>query len=254
MLDGGKFGSAEWYQTLECSAYLDTLIDTHWQALGEFDSRHSIQIAVDEWGTIYRRSPTANPFNLTGRPVTLRDAVAAALTLDIFQRNCDRVALANFTGLINQEGSLIQADGDQFCTTPVYHVFHMYAGHQGGRSLRTIFDVPQMRQETRAKMASALFRLSGSASVRGNTLTLTIVNPHVSENFESEVFIRGGDIASASVTSLTDLDITAQNTFREPRRIVPTNSELQITGSSFRYTFPAASVTAFAMHLKGSGI
>jgi alpha-N-arabinofuranosidase len=252
VLHATEFGPDQWYQTLESSVRMDDMIDAYSQALDEFDDERRIKIAVDEWGAIYRRTPTRNVLNITGRGVTLRDALAASLTLDIFNKRCARLAVANFTGLINQEGGILLADGDEFCTTPVYHVFHMYAGHQGGRALRTLFDVPLLHREQSGE-TQPLARLSGSASVRENKLTLTVTNPHVSESHEAQIDLRGGEALSASVSTLTHSDIRAQNTFEDPEHLVPMTREFELRDSTFRHTFPAASVTSFTITLKGRG-
>ena len=70
---------------------------------------------------------------------TLRDAVFSGLTLDTFNRHPEKVGMANCAQLINCLNSLYLAHEDKFCVTPVGHVFAMYAAHQGGQALRTIF-------------------------------------------------------------------------------------------------------------------
>lgn len=253
LLDAGTFGPAEWYRTMDSSARIEDMIDAHWVAMGQVDERHRVKIAVDEWGAVYKNTSRRNVLDFRGRDVTLRDAIAAALTLNIFNRQCNRVCLANFTGLINQEGGLLQADGEQFCTTPVYHVFRMYTGHQGGRALRTVFEVPTFSPE-HSEGSASLSRISGSASLRANELTLTVVNPHISEPHEALIGIRGGEALSAAVTTLTHSDIHAQNTFDDPEQVRPILTDLRVNGSEFHYTFPAASVTCLTISLKGHDV
>jgi alpha-N-arabinofuranosidase len=248
--EAAGFGPTEWYHSLECNLRLEDMIEDHWLAMGEWDPKHKIKLAVDEWGAMYKDSSHHNALDLRGRAVTLRDALGAGLTLDILNRNCNRVAFANFTGLINQEGGLMQTDGARFCVTPVYHVFRMYAGHQGGRALRSLFDSPILH--TGQTCASGtLASLSGSASIVGTAMTLTVVNPHVTEPHEASISLNSGEAISASVATLTNSDISAQNTFDEPDKVYPTSTHIEINGSEFRYTFPAASVTSFTIELRG---
>src|SRR6185295_14458515 len=79
---------------------------------------------------------------LFGYPGALRDALISGLTLDTFNRHADRVVMANVAQLINTIHSLFLAYEDKFVATPNYHVFEMYAAHQGGQSVRTLFSAP----------------------------------------------------------------------------------------------------------------
>jgi alpha-N-arabinofuranosidase len=248
LLNATEFATEQWYRTLHASARLRELIDTYWQALGVYDEKRNIKIAVDEWGAIYQRTPTKNPANLTGRGVTLRDAVAASMTMDILNSRSNVLSVANYTGLINQEGGVFQADGAKFCTTPVYHVFKMYSGHQGGQSLRVLFDVPSIGAAETGQ-SSSIAHLSGSASLRDDVLTLTISNPHASKEHDSRVNIRGAIADRVAVATLTHTDIHAQNTFDNADNVVPKLAQINVNGSSFTYSFPPASVTSFTVKL-----
>lgn len=247
--DAVAFSAGDWYDVLGKSAKMEEVIERCWAALAEFDPAHKIKISADEWGA-FEKGAALSPFNLTGRPVTLRDALAAALTLDIFQKHADKLLLALFTGLINQEGGVFRAEGDKFVATPIYYVFQLYAAHQGGRALRTVFDAPPIHQERNGASAS-LRILNGSASLRGYQLTLSVVNSHVSEAAEAEIVIRGGDVISGTVATLTHTDIHAQNTFDAPGRVRPVTSRLPARGSTFKHVFPTASVSCLTLNLRG---
>jgi alpha-N-arabinofuranosidase len=80
-------------------------------------------------------------------------------------------------------------------------------------------------------------------------LTLTVVNPHVSESRETEVFVRGGTLNAGSATVLTSSDIHAHNTFDQKNVVVPETRAVQIAGQSLTFTFPPASVTKLALIL-----
>jgi alpha-L-arabinofuranosidase len=243
------FGAPEWYDVLARSVRMSAVIESCWRAMGEFDPQRKIKIAVDEWGAFYKVGTELNASNIRGRAVTLRDALAAAMTLDIFHLHADKLLLANFTGLINQEGGLFRAEEEHFVATPIYHVFKMYAAHQGGRSLRTVFDAPLVNYTLRGRTL-AVAGLAGSASLKGRQLTLTVVNAHVSQSQESRIVIRGADIRGARVATLTHEDIHAQNTFENPDTVRPATMELQLKGSTVHHQFPAASVTQLTLDLR----
>jgi len=91
--------------------------------------------------------------------------------------------------------------------------------------------------------------LNGSASVQGKQLLLTVVNPHVSEPREAEIVVRGGAIVSGSVTSLTNSDIHARNTFEHRNAVMPISNPLKM-GGQLVYTFPPASASALTVQLR----
>jgi alpha-L-arabinofuranosidase len=179
---------------------------------------------------------------------TLRDAVFSGMTLDTFNRHPEKIAMANCAQLINCLNSLYLAHEDRFVVTPVGHVFAMYAAHQGGQALRTIFSAPTIDYDRDGKPAS-FWGLKGSASLHDKELTLTVVNPHVSDSKEAEIAVRGAALKSGSATVLTNSDIHAHNTFEQKQVVIPETKAVEINGRTLNYTFPPASVTKLALTL-----
>jgi alpha-N-arabinofuranosidase len=170
------------------------------------------------------------------------------MTLDIFNRNPEKVAMANCAQLINCLNSLYLAHEDKFCVTPVGHVLGIYADHQGGQGVRTIFSSPTIHYDRDGKPAS-FWGLKGSASLHGKKLVLTIVNPHVSEQREAEIALRGAIVRSGTITTLTHADIHAHNTFEQPDVVSPHNQDLEIKRQPLRLTIAAASVNKLVLDL-----
>jgi alpha-N-arabinofuranosidase len=179
---------------------------------------------------------------------TLRDAVFSGMTLDTFNRHPEKIAMANCAQLINCLNSLYLAHEDRFVVTPVGHVFAMYAAHQGGQALRTIFSAPTINYDRDGKPAS-FWGLKGSASIQDKNLTLTVVNPHVSEAKEAQVVVRGAKLKTATATVLTNTDIHAHNTFAERDAVVPRTQSAEIKGDVLDFRFAPASVTKLAVQL-----
>jgi alpha-L-arabinofuranosidase len=245
--DAVEFAPVDWYELLREGQRIEDLIEGHWHILGEFDGAHSIKLIVDEWGPWYRPGSVA-PGDSLGQMPTLRDAVFSAMTLDIFNRHVDKVAMANCAQLINCLNSLYLAHEDKFCVTPVGHVFAMYAAHQGGESLRTIFSSPQIHYDRDGQQA-AFWGLAGSASRKSSEVQLTVVNPDVSVSREAAVSLRGGRVRSGSATVLTNADIHAHNTFVAPAVVEPRSSEVTVSGDGVIFVFPPASVTRLSLQL-----
>ena len=246
--DALKFDPIDWYELLREGDRMEGLINGHWQVMGEQDPEHSVKLVVDEWGPWYKPGSEATPGDQLEQMPTLRDAVFSGMTLDTFNRNPEKVAMANCAQLINCLNSLYLAHEDRFVVTPVGHLFAMYAAHQGGEAVRTIFSAPTINYDRDGKQA-AFWGLKGSSSVRGKELTLTVVNPHVTEPRDTQINIRGMKMRAASATILTHTDIHAHNTFAEKDVVVPREQSVEIKGDAVHFRFPPASVTKLSMQL-----
>lgn len=246
--DALQFEPVDWYELLREGDKLESLIEGHWQVMEEFDRQRRIKLVVDEWGPWYKPGTQVQPTDVLGQMITLRDAVMSGMTLDIFNRHPEKVTMAACAQLINCLNSLFIAHGDRLVLTPVYHVFQMYAAHQGGTAIRTEFASPSISYQRDGKLAS-FWGLKGSASLRDKTLTLTVVNPDVSQPRETSIDLMGAEAHSGSATTLTNSDIHAHNTFDAPNVVHPETREWSTSGSALRYTFPPASVTLLQINL-----
>jgi alpha-N-arabinofuranosidase len=246
--DALKFDPVDWYELLREGDRMEGLINGHWQVMAEFDPEHWVKLVVDEWGPWYRPGSEATPGDQIEQMPTLRDAVFSGMTLDIFNRHPEKVTMAACAQLINCLNSLYLAHEDKFCVTPVGHVFSIYAAHQGGQGLRTIFSAPAVNYDRDGKAAS-FWGLRGSASLHGKDLILTVVNPAVSTPRETEIGLRGASVQSGSATTLTHSDIHAHNTFEQRTVVAPQTRALDVKGRVLTYTFPPASVTKLALTL-----
>ena len=243
------FDDVAWYDLLASADRMDSLITAHWQAMGEVDRQHRIKLVVDEWGAWHRMTTNVDPAHLFGQQSTIRDALVAGLTLDTFNRHADKVAMANIAQLVNCIHSLFLADEEQFLLTPTYHVFAMYAAHQGGRAVRVVTSAPTVHWRDGEERDQSLWGLNGSASVRDDTLTLTVTNSHLSDARETEITVRGATVGSVTATTLVAGDVHDHNTFEAPHTVVPTTATVRVGASPFVYRFPAASVTKLEVAL-----
>jgi alpha-L-arabinofuranosidase len=247
--DALKFDTVDWYELLREGERMEGLINGHWQIMGEIDTEHRVKLVVDEWGPWYRPGGEMTTGNLLEQTPTLRDAIFSGMTLDIFNRHPEKVAMANCAQLINCLNSLYLAHENNFCVTPVGHVFGMYAAHQGCEGLRTIFSAPQISYDRDGKKAS-FWGLKGAASLHNKQLVLTVVNPDVSAAREAEIAARGGRVISGKVTTLRHTDLHAHNSFEQRDVVKPQSAALTGSGRTVRHTFPAASVTKLELELE----
>jgi alpha-N-arabinofuranosidase len=247
--DALKFDAVDWYELLREGERMEGLINGHWQIMGEIDTDRRIKLVVDEWGPWYRPGGEMTPGDILEQTPTLRDAVFSGMTLDIFNRHPEKVTMANCAQLINCLNSLYLAHENRFCVTPVGHVFGMYAAHQSGESLRTIFSAPVTTYDRDGKPVT-FWGLKGAASLHDKLLVVTVVNPHVSEAREAEIAVRGAAVKSGGITTLTHADIHAHNSFEQRDVVKPQTSPLSGGGKVVHHTFPAASVTKLELTLE----
>jgi len=248
-----EFTENEWYDLLERSNRMESLIEDHWQIMGEFDRERRVKLAVDEWGAWHKQDPDVPPGYLYAYAGTLRDGLISAMNLDTFQRHADKVAMANPAQLVNTIHSLFHTYEDKFILTPNYHVFEMYMPHSGATALRTEFIAPKIGftrlDAQRKETPVTLWGLNGSASLKDKQLTLTVVNPSHSQAREAEIAIRGASVISGASRTLTSNDIHARNSFANPRALEPKDGTVQAKGSSFVFQFAPASVTRLVFTL-----
>jgi alpha-L-arabinofuranosidase len=256
------FDEAGWYKVLQNASFMEELVRNHWAIMGQVDNERRVKLVVDEWGAWHKTDPSIDPRYLWAYYPTLRDALVSGITLDIFNRHADKVTLASAAQLINNIHTSFIAAGEKFTVTPVFHVFEMYAPHQGATSVRTEIaaaplrdipvdtkpperDVPVTGQRATAPLAG----LSGSCSIRGNTAVLTVVNPDLKNAQETQIVVRGSRIRAARATVLTANDMRAHNTLDEPHALEPKIETALPGGEPLTYTFKTASVTRLDLQL-----
>jgi alpha-N-arabinofuranosidase len=228
-----EYTEEQWYELLQKASKIEELICRQRDLMDEFDPQRKISLVIDEWGTWHPPTPGRNPAFLWQQN-TLRDALVAAITLNIFNRHADKVAMANIAQTLNVLQALLLTENGKVVRTSTYHVYDLYKNHQGARSIRV----------------ESSSDLNVSASIKNTTLTLTAVNTKIARPLESQINLRGASAILVRQTILTHEDIHAHNTFDHPTRLIPQEPRvLPLRGDSFPFTFPAQSLTRLEMSL-----
>ena len=232
------FTEAEWYQQLFQADFMRRIIEDHRAAMDEFDPDRKMAMVIDEWGCWHKDgSGPSKGYNLFEQQSSMRDAIVAAMTLNLFNNRCDVVKMANIAQLCNNLHSLYLAGGEHFVETPNYHVYDMYKAHQGARHIATTVHCDTMEHEKFRPMEL----LSASASEKDGKLTVTLANLSMTETQEIKLVPIGGVIPEkCQVTVLTHEDVHACNTFENPETVVPETSEVLLKDGVL--TIPPASV------------
>ena len=245
-----EYTEKQWYELLHKANYMQRIVDDHRAAMDEFDPDRRTKLFIDEWGCWHRDgSGPSKGYNLFEQQSNMRDAVVAAMTLNIFNERCDVVGMANVAQLCNNLHSLYLAGGEDFVETPNYHVFAMYKAHQGAKHLSLVNGCGQIAPDEGApEGARPLDRVSASASQSADgAVTITLANTSVTESVDFALNALGGALSGqATITTLCSDDPHTCNTFENPKAVVPT-----VTTRPFRsgdmITLPAASVTAITI-------
>jgi alpha-N-arabinofuranosidase len=240
-----EFTTDEWYELLAKSIRMEPIIERHWGALAARDPQHHVKFVVDEWGAWHASGTEMDPTYLWNQQSALRDALVSGLTLDIFQRHPEKVVMANAAQLINNLHALFRAREDKFIVTPTYHVFAMYAAHQGAAKVPAVIDT-ELRP---VPGQPSLPEVSGSASIRGKVLTLTLVHTRHDSQTERTIRLRGASAKSVLATVLTHAELNAHNTFDAPHTVEPRSEALTASGSEFTVRIAPASVMKLEIEL-----
>lgn len=247
-----EYTTAQWYELLWKANLMEPMVVQQRAQMDAFDPERKVGLIVDEWGTWHPATPGRNPAYLWQQN-TVRDALVAALTLDIFHRHADKVVMSNIAQTINVLQALLLTDDDKMIKTPTYHVYDLYKAHKGGTSVRALFHSESIDCNVGGK-EQKLPVLSGSASVKDKILTLTVVNTSAEETVYADLQILGVESVSevsCSWLSYPEGDIRAHNTFENPEVVGTTSlsESHELKGGALAFKFHPASVTRLSFSL-----
>ena len=228
-----------WYRTLKRAYHMETLLARHSAIMDSYDPEKKIGLAVDEWGTWYDVEPGTNPGFLYQQN-TMRDALVAGLTLNIFNKRSDRVKMANIAQMVNVLQSVILTEGDKMLLTPTYHVFHMYRHHQGGQLLQS--DLADL--DCAGSGEWTVPEIFESVSEKDGIITITLNNLNVSQAKDVDIQFAGGkyEVVHASVVTGK---MDAYNTFDNCGAVTEEKFDgCKATDCGLSVKLPACSVVA----------
>lgn len=232
------FDQKVWYKTLNKAVFMDELITKHGEIMDEYDPDKKIGMIVDEWGTWYTCEPGTNPGFLYQQN-TMRDALVAGITLNIFNKHSDRVKMANLAQIVNVLQAVILTEGDKIVKTPTYHVFDIYKYHQDAELIFSDIDIKMIGVENEWQVPN----LTESVSITSDgVLHLTMTNLSAEESFDIDAEIIGKKPEKV-LGEIVIGEIHAKNTFDEPECVVVRKYDgVQITEKGIRFIIPASSV------------
>jgi len=226
-----------WFALIEDAERIEDLIIRHHGATMSYKMEDRLGLVIDEWGCWNAGgSGPSKGYNLFEQQSTMRDAMVAATTLNIFNKHCDKIRMANLAQVANNIQSLFLTQGEKFTVTPTYHVFDLYKEHQGGEALDTVV----------SDNADIHSRVSVSASVKNGRMLITLAN-YALEDTQISLDLLGTEPVGKASARILDCDnIRACNTFEDPHRIAPRQIELDLSAP---LTLPRASIIAISVDI-----
>ncbi len=243
------FDNQEYYWTISKALQIEDVIKKHSALMDAKDPQKKIGLLVDEWGTWWDEEPGTIRGHLYQQN-SMRDAMVAALTLNVFQRHTDRVRMANIAQVVNVLQSMILTDtkgSGHMVLTPTYHVFKMYRGFQDATYLPIDIKVDSMTV-TGNKMYRATDYKVPAVSVSAARKTdggiiVSIVNPSLDKAQEVELSFAGANLKTVTGTILTSKNIGDYNDFEHPETVKETPCNIaSIKRNSVKAKIPAKAI------------
>ncbi len=239
-----QFNETDWFNTMKNTLAMEQRLEHHIALMDEYDPENTIGLIADEWGNWFDVEPGTNPAFLYQQN-TLRDAVTAALYLNIFNNHARRVKMANIAQTINVLQSMLLTRDDALVKTPTYHVFKMYKVHQDATLLPL-----HVACEDYSVNGTALPSVSASASKDSTgKIHLSLCNITPKNDIDIEIDLRGaGVIRKVRGEIITAPAMNEYNDFGQPEKVHSKPfTGYKLTQTGIRVSLPSKSIITLEM-------
>jgi len=236
------FGETEYAKFLQETLKIDELINKHAAIMDKYDPQKKVALVVDEWGSWYAPLPGSNP-GFLAQQNSMRDAVLAALNLNIFARHADRVRMANIAQMINVLQAMILTDKEKMVLTPTYYVFKMYVPFQDSTFVPVTFDAGKY---TNGDVSLPRVDAIAARDASGK-LWVEVTNVDPNQPVEVQVNVAGMNVKGASGETLTAAKVDSVNTFDAPNAVVPKAISAKVSAGKLTLKLEPKSVTVVSL-------
>ena len=216
------FSPELYYYTLGKALEVDSVINRHAQLMDKYDPNKKIAMILDEWGTWWNVEPGTNPGHLYQQN-TMRDAMVAALSLNVFHKYADRLKMANIAQIANVLQSMVLTQDDKMVLTPTYHIFKMYVPHQGGNYIPLEIDSPVMTVDSeRKEFQRQVPMISATATEKDGITTISIANTSLEDKAKINIPLSQLNVNKIDKGIILKSDnIADYNDFNDPEKVKP---------------------------------
>lgn len=236
------FDKDEYYLTINKMEFTDELIQKHTTIMDKYDPKKRVGLIFDEWGTWYDVEPGTNPGFLYQQN-TMRDAIVAGTTLNIFNKHSDRIRMANIAQLVNVLQCVILTEGKKMVKTPTYYVFKMYADHQDATLVQS-----SVEKQTIGPEKTQIHDIFESVSkTEDGRLIITVTNQSVDDPRTIDAVITDYDFSKVEGSIIT-ADMGAYNDFDKKEEVfIKDFNDFKKTEKGISFTLPACSVVKLVL-------
>ena len=222
---------------------MDSLVINHSAIMDKYDPEKRIALVVDEWGGWYNVEPGTNPGFLYQQN-TMRDAMIAGVTLNIFHKHAERVRIANLAQTVNVLQAVILTEKEKMILTPTYHVLEMYNVHQDA----TLVGL-KISTNDYVFNGQKLPAVSASASKDSiGVIHVSLVNIDPNKTQKIALNITAEKMNSVTGRILASKKVQDHNSFTEPEKIKPAPfKDVSVDKKSISVIMPPASVVVLTI-------
>lgn len=237
------FGAPEYAQMLKSTLVMEDLVTRHSAIMDKYDPPKRVALVVDEWGSWYAPLPGSQEGFLVQQN-SVRDAVLAALNLNIFARHADRVRMANIAQMINVLQAMIMTEKEKMLLTPTYHVFRMYTPFQDATFVPVAYNAGAYTQgDVKLPRVDAI-----AARDTAGKLWLSVTNLDPEKPLDMEIALAGVTATGAAGETLTGPRVDSVNTFAEPNAVAPRPARVRAQGGKVLLQAAPKSVTVVSIN------
>jgi len=242
------FTQQEYYETLSRAIGIDSCIYLQEAVMDKYDPNNKVGLLVDEWGTWWEVEPGTNPGHLF-QQCTMRDAVVASASLDIFHKHAERVKMANIAQVVNVLQAMILTNKEQMLLTPTYYIFKMYKAHMGATYVPSELTCDKIIVNEKESIPC----VSSSSSIDANgELHVSLTNLDITKQHVVAVNLDGAKVVSAEGEIINAKNVDDYNDFGKKELISPkqfTGAKISKKGE-LTVTLPAHSVVTLTVKTK----
>ncbi|HLO53225.1 MAG TPA: alpha-L-arabinofuranosidase C-terminal domain-containing protein [Saprospiraceae bacterium] len=236
------FTEAQYFKTMHDAFKIDEFIKGHSTIMDKYDPQNKVSLIVDEWGGWYETDAGGSALYQQN---TMRDAMIAGLTLNIFHNNARRVKGANLAQVVNVLQSVILTKEEKMILTPTYHVMRMYNVHQDANLL----DANVLNGTNYEFNGQKIPNISVSASKDSTgVVTISVVNLHYTKSEKIDIDLRGQSFTSCTGELLTSAKVDDHNSFENGNKITPKSiKNISIKNNLLNVEIPPFSVAVYRL-------
>jgi alpha-L-arabinofuranosidase len=237
------FSEEQYFATMKQALLMDSLVIKHSAIMDKYDPKKQVALVVDEWGGWYDVEPGTNAGFLYQQN-TMRDAMIAGATLNIFHNHADRVRMANLAQTINVLQAVILTKEEKMILTPTYHVMEMYNVHQDAKLIPL-----NIKSNNYTFGKEKLPAISASASKDSTGLVhISLVNIDPKKTQDLTIDLQGGNFKTVGGRILASAKLQDHNSFDAPDKIKPAAFQgATLKGKSLNVKMPPFSVVVLEL-------